>query len=189
MCIIMPPTALRRPRNGHDSYQHDLTSAASGIDIVSTKRSKTKLALSVTLKGRLAMAADPKVLDFRDRCVSNSSMKSFASYAEVCKSPDYLRREIYSSFYGATQLRRPGGSVVFSYDDRTGLSKKLCSIKAQHTSIKFGIAVFDIDYADFSGVCTAKPFPVLNALRRVLDFFAAGQVTTADVKDCERQAT
>ncbi|XP_037523764.2 uncharacterized protein LOC119400958 [Rhipicephalus sanguineus] len=190
-CIIMPPTVLHRPASGHGSYQHDLTSAANGIDVVSTQRSKTKLALSVTLKGRLATGADPHLLAFQDFCISNSSMESFASYAEVCKSPDYSRREIYSSFYEATQLRHSGRSLVFSYDDRTGLSKKLCSIKAQHTSTKFGIAVFDLDYADFSGVCSTKrgPFPILHALRRVLDFFKAGHVTPGNVGDCEKQAT
>ncbi|KAL1427112.1 hypothetical protein MTO96_017719 [Rhipicephalus appendiculatus] len=190
-CIIMPPTALHRPTIGHDSYQHDLTSAASGIDVVSTQRSETKLALSVTFKGRLATAAAPTLLAFQDLCLRHSGMVSFASYAEVCKSPDYSRREIYSSLYGSTQLRHTGGSVVFSYDDRAGLSTKLCSIKAQHTSTKFGIAVFDLDYADFSGACSTQrgPFPILHALRRVLDFFTAGHVTTANVKDCEKQAT
>ncbi|KAH7943383.1 hypothetical protein HPB52_007692 [Rhipicephalus sanguineus] len=128
-CVVVAPTQLRRPRGAEDSYQYDMTTAAESI--VRLSGLKLKSALSVTLSGHLAVPTDPNNRGFLAPCMTNDSVDSFASYAE------------------------------------------LCTIKEEHTVTKFGIAVFDVDYADFSNVCKSRggPFARLHLLRSVLNFF------------------
>ncbi|XP_054923627.1 uncharacterized protein [Dermacentor andersoni] len=187
----MPPTAPTRPAGAPTSYQHDLTSAAEGIVTLSAAGPATKFALSVTLKGRYAVPAQKGLLSFLDSCLSNVSVESFGSYAEVCKSPDFSKRLYHSSRLHATQVRHNNGSLVFSYDDRDGLVRKLCTVNAQSQSLKFGIAVFDVDYADFSNACATQrgPFSTLQGLRRVLDYFKTRSTNPASTKECVDQAT
>ncbi|KAH7943384.1 hypothetical protein HPB52_007693 [Rhipicephalus sanguineus] len=147
------------------------TTAAESI--VRLSGLKLKSALSVTLSGHLAVLTDPKNRGFLAPCMTNNSVDSFASYAEVCKSPNYTSPATYDPSVDAAQFRHAIEPIVFSYDDRKGLNKKLCAIKEEHTITKFGIAVFDVDYADFSNVCKSRggPFARLRLVRSVLNFF------------------
>ncbi|XP_037521996.1 uncharacterized protein LOC119399251 [Rhipicephalus sanguineus] len=183
-CVVVAPTQLRRPRGAEDSYQYDMTTAAESI--VRLSGLKLKSALSVTLSGHLAVPTDPNNRGFLAPCMTNDSVDSFASYAEVCKSPNYTSPATYDPSVDAAQFRHATEPIVFSYDDRKGLNKKLCTIKEEHTVTKFGIAVFDVDYADFSNVCKSRggPFARLHLLRSVLNFFRTRYRGSADFKKC-----
>ncbi|XP_070380531.1 uncharacterized protein [Dermacentor albipictus] len=109
----------------------------------------------------------------------------------VCKNPGFKTAPIYDSQVDATRILHAVKPEVFSYDDRVGLCKKLCTMKAQDTSMKFGIAVYDLDYADFSNTCGSKdgPFSRLHLVRNILNFFRTRYRTTADTADCVNLAT
>ncbi|KAL3213424.1 hypothetical protein MRX96_051695 [Rhipicephalus microplus] len=145
-CRAVPPTLLQKPQGAEDSYQYDLTTAAESI--VRLSGLGLKSVLSVSLKGHLAVLTDPDKRGFLAPCMTNNSLDSFASYAELCK------------------------------------------IKEQHIDTKFGIAVFDIDYADFSNACRSRggPFARLHLLRSVLNFFRTRYRSAADMKDCMQLA-
>ncbi|KAL1486709.1 hypothetical protein MTO96_008782 [Rhipicephalus appendiculatus] len=187
-CLVVPPTLLHRPRAAEDSYQYDLTSAAESIVRLSGLRLKS--ALSVTLSGHLAVLKDPTKRGFLAPCMTNNSIDSFASYAEVCRSPNYTSPPVYDPQAEAVQYSYTTEPMVFSYDDRKGLVRKLCAIKEQHTNTKFGIAVFDVDYADFTNVCKSRggPFARLQLVRSVLNFFRTRYKTTADKTACVQLA-
>ncbi|XP_075724137.1 uncharacterized protein LOC142766802 [Rhipicephalus microplus] len=186
-CRAVPPTLLRKPQGAEDSYQYDLTTAAESI--VRLSGLGLKSVLSVSLKGHLALLTDPDKRGFLAPCMTNDSLDSFASYAEVCRSPNYST-PVYDQVVDAVQYRFAYGPTVFSYDDRKGLANKLCKIKEQHIDTKFGIAVFDIDYADFSNACRSRggPFARLHLLRSILNFFRTRYRSAADMKDCMQLA-
>ncbi|XP_050030015.2 uncharacterized protein [Dermacentor andersoni] len=190
-CRIVPPTLLQRPRGAEDSYQHDMTAGLESIKKLSASSLALKFALSVTMKGRLAESTVPDQYDFFTPCKTDPPMASFASYAQVCNNPGYKTTPIYDHQVDGTRILHAVEPQVFSYDDRVGLCKKLCTIRAQGTSMKFGIAVFDLDYADFSNTCGSKggPFSRLHMIRNVLNFFRTRYTTTADMADCVNLAT
>ncbi|XP_075559377.1 uncharacterized protein LOC142590864 [Dermacentor variabilis] len=190
-CRIVPPTLLQRPQGAEDSYQHDMTTGFESFRRLSVPSLALKFALSVTMKGRLAVSTVPNKYDFFTPCLTNHTIDSFSSYAQVCKNPGYKTTPIYDSQVDATRILHAVEPEVFSYDDRVGLCKKLCTVKAQGTSLKFGIAVFDLDYADFSNTCGSKggPFSRLHLVRNILNFFRTRYTTTADTADCVNLAT
>ncbi|XP_037570457.1 uncharacterized protein LOC119452297 [Dermacentor silvarum] len=138
------------------------------------------------MKGRWAVSTVPNQYGFFTPCMTNNTIDSFASYAQVCKDPSFMSTPGYDPMVDATQFRHVMEPLIFSYDDRAGLCKKLCTVKAQGTTLKFGIAVYDLDYADFSNTCGSKggPFSRLHMLRSVLNFFRTRYTTTADTADC-----
>ncbi|XP_049523037.1 uncharacterized protein LOC125945309 [Dermacentor silvarum] len=190
-CRVVPPTLLHQPRDLPDSYQHSMTTAFESFHRLSAPSLTLKYALSVTMKGRLAVLTDPAQHGFFSPCEADSTFDMFESYAQVCKSPSFLSTRVYEPLVDATQIPHFLEPIVFSYDDRVGLCKKLCTVKAQGTSVKFGIAVFDLDYADFSNTCESKggPFSRLHLIRSVLNFFRTRFRTTADTADCVNLAT
>ncbi|XP_070380533.1 uncharacterized protein [Dermacentor albipictus] len=190
-CRIVPPTLFQRPPGAEDSYQHDMTAGFESFKKLSVPGLALKFALSVTLKGRLTVSTVPNMYDFFTPCLTNETADSFATYAEVCKNPGFKTAPIYDSQVDATRILHAVKPEVFSYDDRVGLCKKLCTMKAQDTSMKFGIAVYDLDYADFSNTCGSKdgPFSRLHLVRNILNFFRTRYRTTADTADCVNLAT
>ncbi|XP_070380530.1 uncharacterized protein [Dermacentor albipictus] len=190
-CRIVPPTLFQRPPGAEYSYQHDMTAGFETFKKLSVPGLALKFALSVTLKGRLTVSTVPNMYDFFTPCLTNETADSFATYAEVCKNPGFKTAPIYDSQVDATRILHAVKPEVFSYDDRVGLCKKLCTMKAQDTSMKFGIAVYDLDYADFSNTCGSKdgPFSRLHLVRNILNFFRTRYRTTADTADCVNLAT
>ncbi|KAH8037939.1 hypothetical protein HPB51_019291 [Rhipicephalus microplus] len=97
----------------------------------------------------------------------------------------------------AEAVRRPPAQPPLpSYSPATNYYRSpvsvypLCKIKEQHIDTKFGIAVFDIDYADFSNACRSRggPFARLHLLRSILNFFRTRYRSAADMKDCMQLA-
>ncbi|KAH6943593.1 hypothetical protein HPB50_024780 [Hyalomma asiaticum] len=183
-CRVVAPTLLQRPLGAEDSYQHDLTTAVESFVRLSSQ--PLKFAVSVTMKGRVTIPTDPKNRGFLAPCKTDDTLLSFSSHTEACNSPDYVSPPLYNSTVDASQYRHVSEPTLLSYDDSRGLANKLCTIKAQHTTAKFGIAVFDIDYADFANTCRSRggPFSRLHLIRSVLNFFRTRYRTTADMKDC-----
>ncbi|XP_070380445.1 uncharacterized protein [Dermacentor albipictus] len=143
-------------------------------------------AISVTMKGRWTVLDAGDSPGFLSRCVYDPAAESFGSYAEVCNDPKFGQEYNYSlqlhaaQFYSATDRR------LLSFDDEVALGQKLCTIKAQHTSIDIGIAAFDLDYEDFSNACASTSwggrFSRLRALKLLLNFFRT-QFNDSSAKD------
>ncbi|KAK8776648.1 hypothetical protein V5799_030007 [Amblyomma americanum] len=108
-------------------------------------------------------------------CTKNTSVKYFGAYTEVCNNPDFLDHLKYDDQNEAMWTFDQGRSM-FIYDNELALCRKLCMVKANHTSLRYGIAVFDLDYEDSSNQCSKQNkfpggFSRLQTLRKVLDYF------------------
>ncbi|XP_049273997.1 uncharacterized protein LOC119400951 [Rhipicephalus sanguineus] len=76
------------------------------------------------------------------------------------------------------ETETPGFLCACAYDPEAksfGSYAELCTVKARHTSIDIGIAVFDVDYEDFDNVCARTnwggKFSRLRAVQLLLNFF------------------
>ncbi|XP_077491665.1 uncharacterized protein LOC144102229 [Amblyomma americanum] len=192
-CRVMPPTALTRPQGLGDSYQHDLTLAADSFSKLSSRGLSIIGALSITMKGRWTRTLPVQgPSDFLSGCVHNTSAPSFGRYSEICRNPKYRQRS-YSQTHDAILAVHDTDNVLFAYDNEVGLCKKLCAVKGQHSGVRFGIAVYDLEYEDFSNACGAfnkyGAFSRLHAIRGILNYFRSRFHSAPDAVGCRELIT
>ncbi|KAH7942863.1 hypothetical protein HPB52_002040 [Rhipicephalus sanguineus] len=177
-CHVVPPTLLSRPAQlsaANSSYQHDMTVTADSVGKMAARGVKAVWAISVTMKGRWTVPEETETPGFLCACAYDPEAKSFGSYAEVCNDPKFGHEYNYSLELHAAQYYSASDHRLFSFDDEVALGQKLCTVKARHTSIDIGIAVFDVDYEDFDNVCARTnwggKFSRLRAVQLLLNFF------------------
>ncbi|XP_077490078.1 uncharacterized protein LOC144100990 isoform X3 [Amblyomma americanum] len=111
----------------------------------------------------------------------------------VCNDPNFAGRFAYSQQEASMQALHSRERLILSYDNEVGLCKKLCTVKARQPSRYFGVAVFDLDYEDFSNACASMnregAFSRLHAVRGVLNYFRTAYKTAADEAGCLRLIT
>ncbi|KAK8762699.1 hypothetical protein V5799_026037 [Amblyomma americanum] len=112
---------------------------------------------------------------------------------KVCNDPNFAGRFAYSQQEASMQALHSRERLILSYDNEVGLCKKLCTVKARQPSRYFGVAVFDLDYEDFSNACASMnregAFSRLRAVRGVLNYFRTVYKTAADEAGCLRLIT
>ncbi|XP_037523525.2 uncharacterized protein LOC119400533 [Rhipicephalus sanguineus] len=143
------------------------------------KRATVRGLVSVTLKGRWNVLRSNDKVDFFDRCVSNPSAGSFGSYTEVCptkcNADNPVYQLTYSTEHASVLCLSPRSLGVFAYDNEDALAVKLCASKADgFPDLKFGIAVYDIDYDDYENQCASLNrfgrHSRLKQVKKVLDY-------------------
>ncbi|XP_077515012.1 uncharacterized protein LOC144125484 [Amblyomma americanum] len=192
-CRVMPPTAPTRPQGLGGSYQHDLTLAADSFSKLSSRGLSIIGALSITMKGRWTRTLPVQgPSDFLSGCVHNTSAPSFGRYSEICRNPKYLQRS-YSQTHDAILAVHDTDNVLFAYDNEVGLCRKLCAVKGTHSGVRFGIAVYDLEYEDFSNACGVfnkyGAFSRVHAIRGILNYFKTRFQSAPDAVGCRELIT
>ncbi|KAH7942875.1 hypothetical protein HPB52_002052 [Rhipicephalus sanguineus] len=187
-CHVMPPTVLSRPAQvaaNNSSYEYDLTTAVASLNKLATTGATLVWATSVTMKGRWTVLEEGEQPEFLSRCVHDPSAESFGDVAKVCEDDSFKNTlndfQVYSTLtYNSSHL--------FAFDDEDAFKQKLCRLKADHSSLDFGIAVFDLEYEDFSNACDffnlRGAFSRLKALRHIIDFFRTNFKEPSDRTTC-----
>ncbi|KAK8764840.1 hypothetical protein V5799_032549 [Amblyomma americanum] len=93
---------------------------------------------------------------------------------KVCNHKEYSKLMKYDVRYDVVYTKK-GDSHIFTYDNEKAFFQKLCKLKANHTKLKYGIAVYDLEYEDYNGLCALQkhfegPYSRLQALRKIVDF-------------------
>ncbi|KAH8037990.1 hypothetical protein HPB51_020510 [Rhipicephalus microplus] len=183
------------------------TSAAAGFDRLVIAGDSSIRATSVTMKGRWTVLEEGERAQFLATCVHDPSAESFGEVAkawnlysaayikrqdfetipflQVCEDPSFEPMSRNSQLYGTLTYNT---SHVFAFDDEAAFQQKLCRLKADRSSQYFGIAVFDLEYEDFSNACDPAnshgAFARLKALRRIIDFFKTNFKKPSDRAAC-----
>ncbi|KAK8782999.1 hypothetical protein V5799_015660 [Amblyomma americanum] len=127
------------------------------------------------MQGRWTTAAPGEPLDFYSRCEYVPYLLSFGSYTEVCTDRNYVSQLDYKAKHYTMLTHHSTQRDVFAYDNEEGLCAKLCKVKSKVPDVRFGIAVYDVDYDDFENECpllnTFGSHSRLKALRKIVDFF------------------
>ncbi|KAL1427234.1 hypothetical protein MTO96_017528 [Rhipicephalus appendiculatus] len=173
----MPPTVLTRPPalSNSSSYKQDLTAAADTINKLISRGVAAFWAVSVSMKGRWTVLKAGQSVDFLAECEHDPKAESFGSVAQVCNNRSFRAQVQYKSGVRGKLFYHQSNGRVFAFDNDSTLVQKVCRLRLQLLSVPFGVAAFDIDYDDFSGVCSwrdnHKPFARLVILREVLVYF------------------
>ncbi|KAL1427317.1 hypothetical protein MTO96_017605 [Rhipicephalus appendiculatus] len=184
----MPPTVLSRPAlvaSENSSYEYDLNSAVAGFDEIATTGASSIWATSVTMKGRWTVLEEGESPDFLSRCVYDPSAESFGDVAKVCQDDSFKTTLNDLLVYSILTYN---SSHLFAFDDEAAFKEKLCRLKGDHLRLEFGIAVFDLEYEDFSNACdfanTHGAFSRLKVLRQIIDFFRTNFKERSDRAAC-----
>ncbi|XP_049523168.1 uncharacterized protein LOC125945472 [Dermacentor silvarum] len=103
---------------------------------------------------------------------------------EFCKDAEY--EETYDSTYNVafyTKFNKQP-TFAFSYDNKQSLRYKLCSLKANYTTLHYGIAVFDLDVDDWDNKCGFGNYSRLRFVKDLLNYFRFGFFSPGDISGC-----
>ncbi|KAL3213421.1 hypothetical protein MRX96_051692 [Rhipicephalus microplus] len=162
------------------------------VNDMSARSARARGLLSVTLKGRWNVLRSGAKADFYELCESDPSTNSFGSYTEVCpgrRSGDKTVYQItYSMDHASTLCNAAGSQRVFTYDNEDALAVKLCFVRNDFPDLKFGIAVYDIDYDDHENECASLNrfgrHSRLKQVKKVLDYARLHFGASFDRKAC-----
>ncbi|XP_077490946.1 uncharacterized protein LOC144101686 [Amblyomma americanum] len=185
-CTVLPPTLLLKPQ-GSQSYYYDLSDAALALRRMQIVAGSVQWLVSVGMKGRWTKVKPDAPLHMGSPCEHDARALSFGSYAQVCKDKALRPHLHYDPSYEAVGTRDSSRNM-FVYDNEEGLCRKLCSLKFQNKAnraLRFGVAVYDLDYEDDRNACTDLnkfgAFSRLKMVRRVVDYYGS---LPADGSDC-----
>ncbi|KAL1427101.1 hypothetical protein MTO96_017709 [Rhipicephalus appendiculatus] len=169
------------------SYKFDLNSAAESIEKLIARGMDAVWALSVTIKGRWTKLKVGEPVDFLSECEHDPSAESFGRYVVACEDPSFsYKNDSKSEVVGALYYNKMDRRIL-SFDNNTSLVLKLCRLRAQHLTFAFGIAAYDVDYDDYSGVCHSRfvygYFTVL-VLSILQDYVRYAFTDPKDYNDC-----
>ncbi|XP_077496216.1 uncharacterized protein LOC144107101 [Amblyomma americanum] len=70
------------------------------------------------------------------------------------------------------------------FDSADTLRRKLCRSKRNVTDFKYGIVAARVEHSDASGGCGGGKFPLLKALKKLMQFFNGGHASEAALQKC-----
>ncbi|XP_077490945.1 uncharacterized protein LOC144101685 [Amblyomma americanum] len=188
-CVIIPPTLLRK-RRGSREYVHDLTDAAAAISAIASDASAPLLSLSVGMKGRWTKPLDNQRLQVFAQCKRNEPAQFFGSYTDICNKEPYRSNMVNQLNPENAHTTDKNARLMFVFDSSASLNEKLCLLKADHTSVRFGLAVYDLDYEDYNDTCrwqnSVGGFGRVQTVRSLLNFFVTNYTDATKLYACRR---
>ncbi|KAL1430355.1 hypothetical protein MTO96_015063 [Rhipicephalus appendiculatus] len=186
-CRIVAPTFQSRVAGTYFS----LSNAHGALKYVAqtVPEDATMLAVSASAAGRWNrpqnyLRHQASNYRFLEKCTKlPQNVQQFGNMYEICSRPGY--NQVYDRAYKAEYRYNFDDGLLFSYDTSESLKEKLCYYKTNLTSIPpYGLALFDMQYEDWIGVCFGEKFGRLRALRRLLDFLTERFRFASDFTEC-----
>ncbi|XP_070380407.1 uncharacterized protein [Dermacentor albipictus] len=186
-CKVVPPTVLQKTTLT-PGYTYDLGGATTALRQVQIAGGSARWLVSVGMKGRWSTAYDVTTpLSIGSRCKHDVGAVPFGNYAQVCRDPSLRTRLRYDDRYHAMETSDATKQRMFVYDNERGLCEKLCRVKSRNPQLRFGVAVYDLEYEDYADGCSDLnafgAFSRIKMVRRVVDYYGS---LPADASDCEQ---
>ncbi|KAL3224096.1 hypothetical protein MRX96_026682 [Rhipicephalus microplus] len=102
----------------------------------------------------------------------------------ACTRDDFSKSFYTDNTFEAMATYNVQRELVFTYDGPLNLRKKLCKAKVNATNVLYTFAAVNIDKEDGNGSCGFGPFPRLNLLKNLAEFFAFNYSSPSKVSDC-----
>ncbi|XP_077495739.1 uncharacterized protein LOC144106766 [Amblyomma americanum] len=192
-CRILPPTLLKPPQ--FEYYNFSLETGVAYVSGLDEKRSdgigQTALSVSAAVFGRwyyYNFLDDDHSPGFPVgyKCYIAHEMQQEGSMAEVCKQSEFEVKyhKAFNIKYILNKTVQLAEFRIFLYDSPETLLYKLCMSKKAAAGVKYGLTAYDINHDDPDGVCGNGQFPLLNAMKKAVEFYKNSYKTAADSQKC-----
>ncbi|KAH7973523.1 hypothetical protein HPB49_002094 [Dermacentor silvarum] len=132
--------------------------------------------------GKTMVTSQRKKYSVQQECAHITEFQ-LGNIADVCKSQNY-QKTYYDEAHHAMVAYNEDLERMFVYDDENALNAKLCTAKGFYHNLKYGVAAYNLEYADGTDVCGAGEYPRIRALRRITKSLANAFVSPHSVGDC-----
>ncbi|KAH6927762.1 hypothetical protein HPB50_008221 [Hyalomma asiaticum] len=182
-CITTGPTHV----NGFLSLLgYSLESAHHYAELIQGSKVNATPSISVTAAGLYALTSVSGTTGelAGEVCGSLPLANRSRGITEFCQNPDY--RIHYDSKHNVVFLAAHSifSSYSLGYDNKESLRYKLCSLKANYTTVHYGIAVFGLDLADWENKCGSGNYSRLRFVRDLLNYFRFHFFSPGDMTGC-----
>ncbi|XP_075550080.1 uncharacterized protein LOC142583477 [Dermacentor variabilis] len=174
-CRIVPPMFLNAPDipknyQNINPYKYSMSlEYAALMEFASKWKPSSSLFVSVPLHGRW-YTYDGDDYAFDTLCGVDRPPSFYGSVAEVCRNPEYNTTYVVVPHTGVISACEKL-QKVFTYDNSKSYRYKLCTLKKNLTSLRYGILAFGIDWDDTTNRCGQGSYARLRTLRWLADFF------------------
>ncbi|XP_077495045.1 uncharacterized protein LOC144106181 [Amblyomma americanum] len=177
----MPPTFWVKMDMPDSSYTYNLATGHAALAFFAKEpMNGTALFLSATMMAR-RYAPDETSAYLSE--VLNSNETFFVSIADYCKNSNYefgfSEQNPVAPFYTSAKEKR-----FIAFDDSRSMAMKFCQGKKDHTSLKYGIAVFDVELDDWGNKCGKVAYERLKSVRKLVDYMNNNFTSPSGFKNC-----
>ncbi|XP_037287071.2 uncharacterized protein LOC119180043 [Rhipicephalus microplus] len=184
-CLILPPTIYTLPDDLNLTYATTLNASIELLRGISATAAQPMLALSFTMQGRYYAPRDPAGrrtrrlgnFDVFKPCAKSHGNQTVAP-GEACQDQRTTAAASYryrTAFYAALAYDRATNTTL-TFDSDRALQSKVCASKRNAVTLRYGIAVYDVEDDGWPGECSQftlrGQFCRLCMLRRLNDFIS-----------------
>ncbi|XP_077544653.1 uncharacterized protein LOC144157759 [Haemaphysalis longicornis] len=151
-------------------FQVSMQDAHTALKQLAPDCGECAFAVSLTAAGRWNKPLDD-FSPFRHCQRLPKDKQQLGSISEVCPRENFhYARDADAETMYAYSLNE---HITMIYDNAKTMAFKLCSLKSDMTGVKYGIAVFDLQYEHATPQCGFPEFSRIDMARRLTTFFKA----------------
>ncbi|KAK8778229.1 hypothetical protein V5799_020431 [Amblyomma americanum] len=159
-------------RTGHEALDYLAKQPMNG----------TALFLSVTMAARRYTPGEKNAY-LSEMLKSNETL--LVDVVDYCKKGNYelgfSEKDPVGPFYSSTKEER-----FIAFDDSRSIAVKFCQGKKYRTSLKYGIAVFDVEMDDPENKCGEGSYARLKSIRKLVDYMNNNFTSPSGFSNCAK---
>ncbi|KAL3185826.1 hypothetical protein MRX96_028712 [Rhipicephalus microplus] len=151
-CHATPPTIFKKPQYLHDS--HDLHDATGALVSIASMPAGPRLSLSISVKGRWSELLPSARYSLFEKCHSGTPGPYFGALSDICNVWPFSVTYIYQPEYKSASFHNSDTHRIITMETWKTLEQKLGFAWTRLHKVKFGFAVYDLDYEDMNNTCS-----------------------------------
>ncbi|XP_077547653.1 uncharacterized protein LOC144159864 [Haemaphysalis longicornis] len=174
-CKMAPPNIYKH-RNG---FKVSMQDAHNALKQLAPDCGECAFAVSLSAAGRWNRPVND-FPPFRDCQRLPEDKEQLGSISEVCGEFRHVRELHFQTMYSFRLHER----ITMLYDNPKTMAFKLCSLKSAMTGVKYGIAVFDLQYEPATPQCGFPKFSRIEMAGNLTTYFKTKFKFESDLKNC-----
>ncbi|XP_037515692.1 uncharacterized protein LOC119392809 [Rhipicephalus sanguineus] len=167
-------------------YKYSMTLEHDALSkFASQEKPFSTLFVTVPLYGKWYTYDNQGEYTFDTLCGVDDPPSLLGSVAEVCKNPECNTTYVEAPHAGVLSACEKS-QTVFTYDNSKSYRHKLCTLKRNLTSLRYGILAVGINMDDTTNRCGGGSYARLRTLRFLVDYFKSSFNSPDAYDQCQR---
>lgn len=189
-CRIVPPMFLNAPNIPEElerlnPYTYSMTLEYEALSEFASKKLLPSLFVTVPLHGKWYPYDNEGQYTFDTLCGVDDPSSPLGSVAEVCKNAACNTTYVEVPHVGLLSACEKS-QMVFTYDNDKSYRYKLCILKKNLASLRYGILAVGINMDDTTNKCGQGSYARLRTLRWLVEYFNTSFNSPDDYDRCQR---